>query len=633
MRPSPLSALLSAVVTSACSRTPLSLAVELTDGADTHGGSGGAAGGGGAGATGGGPAGHGGAGGDGGVAGAGGMPASCVPGSVEPCYDGPEGTAGVGACIAGTRACGAEGTFGPCVGQVVPSSETCATPTDDDCDGITNEEGDGCVCLPGSTSACYDGPAGTLGVGPCAAGAATCDGGGTSWGACAGQILPAADDCWTPIHESCSTAPACGDLEWIRQSGGPNLETAAAVAVDASGRIAVAGWFVGSVSFGGPPVSSASAEDMFVVELDEAGTVLWTRHLAAPFDGDVLGIAFDPTGGVVVTGYFTGDMALGSLTATAAGLEDVFVVRLDPQGTPLWLRTSGGTDGERGAAVAVDGLGDVFVAGFFSGSTAFGGPPVTALGGEDAFVAKLDGASGDRVWVVASAGAGDERASGVAVGAAGVAVAGHFDDTVSFGGPPVSLGPGAGLDAYVTRLSTDGVAAWSARGGSQSARAVAVATDAAGDVVVTGFFGGTIAFGGPAVTSLGADDAFVAKLDPSGGFGWLGTVGGVGVERGLSVATDLAGGVVAVGETAPGAVVAGHALGVSGDADAFVVAFDAGGVAKWGRTSAGSGLERVRGVAVAPDGAIVCAGFFDTSIAFGGADLFGSDAFVAKLAP
>jgi hypothetical protein len=57
--------------------------------------------------------------------------------------------------------------------------------------------------MPGATQSCYTGPAGTQGVGVCAAGTQTCDASGKLWGACTGQVLPAAEDCSQPLDEDC----------------------------------------------------------------------------------------------------------------------------------------------------------------------------------------------------------------------------------------------------------------------------------------------------------------------------------------------------------------------------------------------------------------------------------------------
>ena len=60
----------------------------------------------------------------------------CTPGETRPCYEGPSGTDGVGACKAGIATCVEDGTdWSECVGQVVPSPEICSNGIDENCDG------------------------------------------------------------------------------------------------------------------------------------------------------------------------------------------------------------------------------------------------------------------------------------------------------------------------------------------------------------------------------------------------------------------------------------------------------------------------------------------------------------------
>jgi hypothetical protein len=93
----------------------------------------------------------------------GGVPQTCTPGApgaetcngvddncngavddgVPPraCYSGPAGTQGVGRCRGGTQWCSG-GSFGPCVGEVLPTAEVCGNGVDDNCNGAVD---DGCV--------------------------------------------------------------------------------------------------------------------------------------------------------------------------------------------------------------------------------------------------------------------------------------------------------------------------------------------------------------------------------------------------------------------------------------------------------------------------------------------------------
>jgi hypothetical protein len=61
----------------------------------------------------------------------------CTPGEQRSCYDGPQGSQGVGVCAAGIEEC-INGSWGVCTGEVLPSEENCTDGLDNDCDGLTD---------------------------------------------------------------------------------------------------------------------------------------------------------------------------------------------------------------------------------------------------------------------------------------------------------------------------------------------------------------------------------------------------------------------------------------------------------------------------------------------------------------
>ncbi|MEM9189947.1 MAG: hypothetical protein AAGF12_12265 [Myxococcota bacterium] len=83
----------------------------------------------------------------------------CINGSTQSCYGGPMGTDGVGVCMRGTQTC-VNNSFGPCVGSIEPSEETCSNlGADDDCDGTLDNIADlGTVCIDaGAMGICREG--------------------------------------------------------------------------------------------------------------------------------------------------------------------------------------------------------------------------------------------------------------------------------------------------------------------------------------------------------------------------------------------------------------------------------------------------------------------------------------------
>jgi|GEM_PF-2192058 len=102
----------------------------------------------------------------------------CSDGDVKPCYTGPAGTVGKGACRTGRQTC-AGGVYGVCIGQVTPSAEAC-NGEDDNCNGTVDENLGMVVCGLGacqrSVAACSGGLIQACTPGTPAANDAACDG-------------------------------------------------------------------------------------------------------------------------------------------------------------------------------------------------------------------------------------------------------------------------------------------------------------------------------------------------------------------------------------------------------------------------------------------------------------------------
>ncbi|MEZ4463752.1 MAG: MopE-related protein [bacterium] len=79
-----------------------------------------------------------------------------VDGLVEGCYDGPDGTTGVGRCRAGTRTC-EDGAFRACAGEVLPAAGDDCDGQDNDCDGRVDED------FAASATACGQGVCANMG--------------------------------------------------------------------------------------------------------------------------------------------------------------------------------------------------------------------------------------------------------------------------------------------------------------------------------------------------------------------------------------------------------------------------------------------------------------------------------------
>ncbi len=347
------------------------------------------------------------------------------------------------------------------------------------------------------------------------------------------------------------------------------------------------------------------------------------------------GVAVGSTGEVVVIGSFQGTVDLGGGPLASAGSRDVVVAKLTPDGgNHLWSKRFGDPGLQAPSNVAVDSAGNIVVVGTFNGNLDLGGGPLTSAGEDDVFVVKLD-ADGNHLWSKRFGEATfDQESSGVAVDPDGnVLVAGLLKGTVDFGGGPLTSA--GAFDAFVLKLDPSGNHVWSKRFGDSANDFVAhVATDPLGNVLLTGNFESTIGFGGEIFTSGGDADVFVVKLAMNGDHVWSKAAGGPLSQAGVGIAADADANVVLVGDFAAAIDFGGGALTAVGSPDSFVVKLGPGGDHLWSRSFGVSSMH-ASSVTLDTTGNVVV-GRFTQSVDFGGGVLSSAgmfDLFVAKLDP
>lgn len=566
---------------------------------------------------------------------------ACIPGSMAPCYTGPMNTQNVGPCKPGIQVCNMDGSaFGPCIGEVVPAVEMCATPEDDDCDGQINEAGPDCVCIPNTMTTCYSGPTGTAGVGICKAGMKACNAQGTAYGPCIGEVLPMQEDCMTPADENCLGAAAdpCGTTTWLKAFGDNTDQDGYAVATDAQGNVVVVGQFVGTIDFGGGPFSTPNTQpDIFVAKLSPTGSHIWSRRFGANGADVGRGVAIDAAGDVILTGVYQSTVDFGGgPMVSVSGTTDAVVVKLaGATGAYIWAKGFGSLGGDEGSAVAVDSLGNIAVVGHFRNTVDFGGGGLVGAGLDDIFLVKLSSA-GAHLLSKAWGDPSTQNMRSVAFDSAGsIYFTGYFEGTVDFGGGAVAANGTS--DAMLVKLSSAGAYLWSktfGAVGSQVGNAVAV--DTTGNVVVTGNSTGSIDFGGGALPAGGANDVFLAKYDTTGAHLWSKLAGDSTEQLGLGLACDKQNNVIVTGRNAGTLNLGGSPLVTAGLNDIFIAKLDPTGAHLWSKRG-GDALEQYgRGVATDPTHNIFLTGRFQGTLDLGTGPVTspgGNDIFLAKLLP
>ena len=254
------------------------------------------------------------------------------------------------------------------------------------------------------------------------------------------------------------------------------------VVVDDSNNVYVTGTFFGTNPFG----TAIGNQDVFLAKYKPSGELVWSRTLGAPRYNEGRGIDVDRNGNVYITGDFYGTLSLGDQSVTSHGDADAFIAKFNSNGDLQWLRNYGSDGGERGHALAVDGNGNVYATGEFQGTGIFENIRQQSNGEFDAFIVKYN-TDGEFQWVQSGGGAGRDTGYGIAadVRTGDVYVTGFFIGTTTFGNASAtSTGELSGEgDVFLAKYNTEGVFQWlRASGGRVPRGGFDAAVDGLGNV-------------------------------------------------------------------------------------------------------------------------------------------------------
>ena len=230
----------------------------------------------------------------------------------------------------------------------------------------------------------------------------------------------------------------------------------------------------------------------------------WGGRFGGIGEDVVRDICTDASGNVYTTGYFTDvadlDASSSEHLLTSTGFFDIFIQKTNPDGTFNWAQGFGSAGFEYGTGVFADAEGYVYVTGVFEGS--FDADPgseaytLTSHGAQDIFVLKLS-QDGSFVWAADLGSADYDESTAIASDAEGnVYISGYFNGVADFD-------PGSGVanftaeganDNFLVKLDEAGDFVWAKQYGSAGFEAALDMTVAENKILVTGFFEGTVDF-------------------------------------------------------------------------------------------------------------------------------------------
>ncbi|MCB0610677.1 MAG: choice-of-anchor L domain-containing protein, partial [Lewinella sp.] len=361
----------------------------------------------------------------------------------------------------------------------------------------------------------------------------------------------------------------------------------------------------------------------------------------------------DATGNPVIAGT--------SSTSGASLLFNLFVSRFAPSGALLWTVDIPGFTELELHGVKTDALGNIYVAGGFTGTADFDpGSNVYNLastGSRDGFILKLD-PSGAFLWAFQLTGSAIDLFPELDP-SGDLLIAGYTQ------GSTIDFDPGPGVaplvfnstDCFLARYTPSGALVWAKKLSDgtpgYSAFLTAFHADQSGNLYLAGRFSGTVDFDpGPGtynLTGSAGGDVFVTKLDQSGNFLWTDALANLTstfstITLVSSIAVDVQGSVFLAClfdggpfdmDPGPGSAI----LTPIGVLDMVVTKLSSTGAYFWSKQIGAAGATIwVRSAAVDAQGNVYSAGFANGTVDFDpgpGVSLFsptpGSATFIQKL--
>ena len=323
-----------------------------------------------------------------------------------------------------------------------------------------------------------------------------------------------------------------GVRQWATYYGGSQDDMGISCAVDASGNVYMIGSTSSTSGIATAGAHETTINDGFLVKFNSSGVRQWGTY----FEGNGNACTTDASGNIYIVGLTnstSGIATAGAHQTVMSGSGDAFLVKFNSSGVKQWGTYFGGSytlasGMETGLSCATDALGNVYMTGHTPSTSdiATAGAHQTIYGGSstDAFLVKFN-SSGVIQWGTYYGGAGVDIGYSCATDATGnVYLAGDTQQEflpASSGmttiGAHQSAYGGGYSDGFLVKFDSNGLRQWGTYyGGSLLDVSFSCATDASGNVYMSGNTQSSAGIATSGAHQTTFNDAFLVSFNSSG---------------------------------------------------------------------------------------------------------------------
>ncbi len=416
------------------------------------------------------------------------------------------------------------------------------------------------------------------------------------------------------------------------------------VVVDNSGNVFLRGLVIGTSDLdptdGVDMASRVLGGEFYITKLNADGSYGWSRvistrtydptmFMAINANGDIFvtgkfwgTVDFDPTGGEDIHKTFCATNSCSFVSTTSQG--DIFLSKINSDGSYGWTRTFGGKDRESVDGIAVDNMGDIHLAGSFLSTVDFDptegvdnrdwtfGRDANGLVNADLFITRINADSSyGGVRILGTDGL--EQSTGIAVDINNnIFNMGYFVGELDFDhGAGVDIRSNSDGIGFITKTDNNGIYQWTRQ--FKTFELNKVDTDSNGNVYIAGKFIDTVDFDPSTAidyhTSNGSWDIFVTKLNADGSYAWTETFGDIGRDEAYALVVNADGHVYVTGYLSDVTYVAGTGT-------IYIASINPSGILQSTNEMQGSGTGRGAGIALDQNDIVYIAGSFNGTVDF-----------------